>query len=383
MKNIFKKSAEQYLRKLLLQADVIINGDRSWDIQIKNRNFFSRVMLQGSLGLGESFVDGWWDCHSLDQFFFKILHKRLHRKMIVDLSAIFNDLKARLFNFQNRRRAFKVGEHHYDAGNDLFQKMLDENMVYSCGYWKNADNLDQAQYDKLDLICRKLKLTRGMRFLDIGCGWGSLLIHAARHYGVEAVGITVSKEQLKLAQQRCSDFPVDIKLKDYREITGQFDAIASVGMFEHVGYKNYTAFFKVIERCLKQNGLFLLQTMASNRSHHTCDPWFDKYIFPNGMLPSISQMSSAVEDKFVMEDWHNLGVDYDKTLMAWYRNFEAGWSSLKRRYSNRFFRMWKYYLLSLAGAFRARHLQVWQIVLAPNENAAEYKSIRCPECILV
>ncbi len=383
MKNIFKKSAEQYLRKLLLQADVIINGDRPWDIQLKNRNIYPRVMFQGSLGLGESFVDGWWDCHSLDQFFFKILHKRLHRKMIVDLSAIFNDLKARLFNFQNRRRAFKVGEHHYDAGNDLFQKMLDENMVYSCGYWKNADNLDQAQYDKLDLICRKLKLTRGMRFLDIGCGWGSLLIHAARHYGVEAVGITVSKEQLKLAQQRCADFPVDIKLKDYREITGQFDAIASVGMFEHVGYKNYTAFFKVIERCLKHNGLFLLQTMASNRAHHTCDPWFDKYIFPNGMLPSISQMSSAVEDKFVMEDWHNLGVDYDKTLLAWYRNFEAGWSSLKSRYSSRFFRMWKYYLLSLAGAFRARNLQVWQIVLTPNENAAEYKSIRCPECILV
>ncbi len=381
MKDIFKKSAEQYLRKLLRQADITVNGDRPWDIHIKNDRFYPRIIVHGSLGLGESYVENWWECEALDQFFFKILSSRMHREVITDVSTFISELKSRLFNFQNSQRAFEVGEHHYDAGNDLFQLMLDEKMVYSCGYWKDADDLDQAQEDKLDLICRKLKLYRGMHLLDIGCGWGSLVAHAARHYGVKATGVTISKEQVKLARQRCSNLPIDIRLQDYREISGQFDAISSVGMFEHVGYKNYPTFINVVESSLKQSGLFLLQTIGTNRPNHTCDPWFNKYIFPNGMLPSISQMSSAIEDKFVMEDWHNLGVDYDRTLMAWYRNFEKGWAKIKANYSSRFFRMWQYYLLSLAGAFRARHLQIWQIVLTSKENVEKYKSVRCSGCL--
>ncbi|MEE4165524.1 MAG: cyclopropane fatty acyl phospholipid synthase, partial [Desulfocapsaceae bacterium] len=250
-------------------------------------------------------------------------------------------------------------------------------------YWKEADTLEKAQQDKLDIICRKLKLSKRMRLLDIGCGWGSLIHHAARHYGVEAVGITVSTEQADYAEQRCRGLPVTIILQDYRNLTGQFDAIASVGMFEHVGYKNYPTFMQVVRRCLKKNGLFLLHTIGSNRTQIRCDQWFDKYIFPNGMLPAIVQIGDALEGNFVMEDWHNLGVDYDRTLMAWYQNFEKNWNKIKSGYSESFFRMWRYYLLSLAGGFRARHMQVWQIVASPKGNVKGYTSVRCPECVAV
>ena len=382
MMNIFTKSAENYFKNLLLQADVIINGDRPWDICITNRRTYSRILLKGSLGLGESYLDKWWECEKLDQFFFRILRSKLHQKKIRDLSSLFNTCKARIFNHQNRRRAFTVGEHHYDAGNDLFQLMLGKNMVYSCGYWKSACDLEQSQHDKLDLICRKLKLTKGMRLLDIGCGWGSLVCHAARHYGVKAVGITVSKEQVRFGQEKCAGLPIEIRLQDYREISGQFDAISSVGMFEHVGLRNYSQFFKVVKKCLDKHGLFLLQTIASNRSGIICDPWFDKYVFPNGMLPSLAQMSDAVEGVFLMEDWHNLGIDYDRTLMSWYNNFESSWNVLRKKYSQRFYRMWRYYLLSLAGAFRARHLQVWQIVFSPLGDVKGYGSIRCHNCFV-
>ena len=308
------------------------------------------------------------------------MHNNLHRKIISNLPTFFKKIKSRIINNQSSNRAFQVGEEHYDLGNDLFELMLDENMIYSCGYWKQADSLGEAQMSKLDMICRKLRLSPGMRFLDVGCGWGGLLHYAARYYGVKAVGVTVSKEQAKVAQERCSDLAVEVHIKDYREIKGNFDAIASVGMFEHVGYKNYSHFMQVVNRCLKENGLFLLHTIASNRTQFNCDPWFDKYIFPNGMLPSIAQIGTAIEGYFIMEDWHNLGVDYDKTLMAWYRNFEGNWEKAKIKYSERFFRMWRYYLLAMAGSFRARHMQVWQIVFSPKGNVQEYTSVRCPDC---
>jgi cyclopropane-fatty-acyl-phospholipid synthase len=381
MRKFLRKSAEDYVKKLLLHADVVVDGDRPCDIKVKNSDFYRRVILQGSLGLGESYVEGLWECEALDQLFYKILRADLRSKAVANLPDVFNMIKARVFNCQSRRRAFQVGEEHYDTGNDLFEIMLDSSMAYSCGYWKEADTLEKAQQDKLDIICKKLKLSRGMRLLDIGCGWGSLIHHAAQHYGVEAVGITVSPEQAAYAEERCSALPVKIILQDYRSLTGQFDAIASVGMFEHVGYKNYPTFMQVVRRCLKKNGLFLLHTIGSNRTQIRGDQWFDKYIFPNGMLPAIVQVGSALEGNFIMEDWHNLGIDYDKTLMAWYQNFENKWDRIKTGYSESFFRMWRYYLLSLAGGFRARHMQVWQIVASPKGKLEGYTSVRCPECI--
>jgi len=375
-----QKSTEHFITDLFSQADIKINGNRPWDIRIKNDSFFDRVAACGSLGLGESYMDGWWECDALDQFFFKFLRNKLDRKEGITKPLIISQIKARIFNCQSRRKAFEVGEKHYDTGNDLFESMLDKNMAYSCAYWKDAENLDMAQDAKLDMICRKLQLAPGMRLLDIGCGWGSMIGYAARNYGVEAVGVTVSKEQAELARKRCEGLQVEIRLQDYREVKDTFDAIVSVGMFEHVGYKNYKTFMNVAKRCLKEEGLFLLHTIASNCTTRHCDPWFDKYIFPNGMLPSIKQLGKAMEKQFVMEDWHNLGVHYDKTLMAWNENFTNNWPDLKERYDNRFRRMWSYYLLSLAGGFRARHIQVWQVVLSPNGQIGGYTSLRCPEC---
>ena len=372
--------AEKYFTDHLAAADIEINGNRPWDIQVMDPRLYTRVLFKGSLGLGEAYMDGWWDCEALDDFFYKLLLCRFDKRVRFATSMVGNVLKSIIFNRQNKRKAHEVGEEHYDAGNDLFEVMLDPRMVYSCGYWENASNLSEAQEAKLDMICRKLKLEPGMRLLDIGCGWGSLVEYAARNYQVTAVGLTISKNQAKLAKNRCAGLPVTIVLADYRELEGVYDAVASVGMFEHVGYKNYRKFMKVVKRCLKEEGLFLLHTIASNTTKHNCDPWFDKYIFPNGMLPSIKQLGSAIEELFVMEDWQNIGTHYDQTLLAWYNNFEQNYHQLKDRYSGRFFRMWRYYLLCVAGVFRARQMQVWQLVLSPRGLAGGYRSMRCANC---
>jgi cyclopropane-fatty-acyl-phospholipid synthase len=284
--------------------------------------------------------------------------------------------KARLFNPQKPSRAFEVGRRHYDIGNDLYGCMLDRRMTYSCGYWKEADNLDDAQEAKLDLIFAKLALEPGMRLLDIGCGWGGALQYAVERYGIEAVGITVSENQAALARERCAGLPVEIRLQDYRDMNERFDRVLSIGMFEHVGYKNYRAFMRIVRNSLDGDGLFVLQTIGRNFSGATIDPWIERYIFPNSMLPSAKQIAVAAEELFVLEDWHGFGPDYDRTLMEWHRNFEAGWKRLRESYDERFHRMWRYYLLSCAGAFRARKTQLWQIVFSPEGVPGGYRSPR-------
>jgi cyclopropane-fatty-acyl-phospholipid synthase len=271
------------------------------------------------------------------------------------------------------RRAWQVGEAHYDLGNDFYQKMLDSRMTYTCGYWENATDLEAAQEAKLDMICRKLDLKPGQRVLDIGCGWGSFMGFAAEHYGVECVGVTISREQAAHGQKLCEGLPVEFRLTDYRNLDEKFDHIASIGMFEHVGHKNHHAFFDVARRCLKEEGLFLLHTIGKNRRDSTPDPWIDRYIFPNGDLPSLDRISVAVEDQFIIEDVHNFGADYDKTLMAWNENFQAAWPELSNRFDERFKRMWEYYLQACAGAFRSREIQLWQLVLSPDGVPGGYR----------
>jgi len=363
-------------QKLLDLAGVKINGSNPWDIQIKNENFYQRVLAQGSLGLGESYMDGWWDCDQLDEFFTKVLSAKLDLKIKQDWKLIFNLIFWRVFNQQSAKRAFTIGEKHYDIGNDLYQIMLDKRLVYTCAYWKNAADLDQAQENKLDLVCRKINLQPGQTVLDIGCGWGSFARFAAEKYKAKVVGITVSQEQMALAQELCQGLPVEIRLQDYRDLNEKFDHIISLGMFEHVGYKNYRQYMKIVHNCLKDNGLFLLQTIGGNRSVKETDPWIEKYIFPNSMLPSVAQIGAASNDLFVLEDWHNFGTYYDQTLMAWYQNFITGWDKIKANYNERFFRMWTYYLLCCAGTFRACKSQLWQIVLSKNGTKGGYESIR-------
>ena len=365
------------VKDLLSLAEIEINGRNPWDIQVYDERFYKRVITEAELGLGESYMDNWWDAEKLDEMIFRIVRAELHKKVKGNLKVALQLIGFYLINMQARHRAFIIGERHYDLGNDLFQNMLDKRMNYSCAYWKDATNLDEAQENKLELICKKLYLKPGMRVLDIGCGWGAFGKYAAEKSGVEVVGITVSKEQVILGQELCKGLPVEFRLQDYRDINEKFDRIVSVGMFEHVGYKNYREYFRIVERNLKDDGLFLLHTIGSVRSSKSTDAWTHKYIFPNGMLPSIAQIAQAVEDIFVIEDLHNFGADYDKTLMAWYNNFNNNWYKIKDKYGERFYRMWKYFLLSSAGAFRARNkIQLWQIVFSKKGVLGGYSSIR-------
>jgi cyclopropane-fatty-acyl-phospholipid synthase len=342
---------------------------------VHDENLFTRVLAEGTLGLGEAYMDGWWDCQALDQFFHRVLRARLDDH-IHPWRAATAVVVAKVINLQKPSRAYEVGRRHYDIGNALYSRMLDRHMQYSCGYWRGAETLDEAQEAKLDLICRKLRLEPGMRLLDIGCGWGGLLQYAAETYGVTGVGLTVSEQQAALARERCAGLPVEVRLEDYRVLDEPFDRIASVGMFEHVGYKNYRTFMETAHRCLAPDGLLLLHTIGGLRSAATSDPWILKYIFPNSMLPSAAQLAEASEGLFVMEDWHNFGDCYDPTLMAWHRNVEEAWPDLRERYDERFRRMWRYYLLSCAGSFRARRNQLWQVVYSPRGVPGGYDAPR-------
>lgn len=353
---------ETIITGLLNQSGIEINGNAPWDLHVSNPLFYERALSEGSLGLGESYMDGWWDCAALDELVNRMLRARLDQKIKNNFRLALDMLSASLFNRQSARRALEVGKRHYDLGNDLYRAMLDKRMTYSCGYWKQAVTLDEAQEAKLDLVCKKIGARPGMRILDIGCGWGSFAKFAAEKYGASVVGITISKEQLALGTELCRGLPVELRFQDYRQVTGTFDAVISIGSFEHVGAKNYGAYMQMVDRCLKPDGVSLIHTIGANFSLKTGEAWTDKYIFPNGVLPSIAQLGKAMEDQFVMEDWHNIGPDYDRTLMAWDANFEKAWPDLQKDYDQRFYRMWRYFLLSSAGGFRARTQQLWQIV---------------------
>ncbi len=381
-----RDSLEKWARQTMALAQVEVNGSQPWDIQVHDPRWYGRVMAGGSLALGQSYMDGWWDCQALDQFFHRLLLARLEEQVKPSLGQAWSWLLARLTNRQSAARADLVAKAHYNLGNELFAEMLDQDMNYSCAWWEDGcADLEQAQQSKLRLICQKLLLKPGMRLLDIGCGWGGLARFAASQYGAKVLGVTVSQPQAQLASQRCQGLPVEIRLQDYRELRGRFDRVVSVGMFEHVGYKNYRAFMRVAAQCLKQNGLLLLHTIGRNDSAVQADRWISTYIFPNGMLPSARQIAKASEGLFVLEDWHSLGPHYDHTLMAWQRNFQSAWPQLQKTRQDldeRFRRMWTYYLLSCAGAFRARSIQLWQVVLSPRGMEGGYhpwRSIGPPE----
>lgn len=357
-------------------AGITINGNESWDLHIHNEQFYQRVLRDAGLGLAEVYMEGWWDCQRIDLMIARVIEANIQEKLKNNFRFSFQLLIANFFNLQTKKRALQVGMKHYDLGNDLFQIMLDSTMNYTCGYWKNAEKLEQAQLAKLDLACRKLMLKPGMRLLDIGCGWGGLAKYAAENYGVSVVGITISQQQCDRAKEECKDLPIEIRFQDYRDLNEQFDRVVSLGMFEHVGYLNYRTYMQIVHNCLTEDGIFLLHTVGSNISTTHANPWITKYIFPNGMLPSISQIGTAAEKLFVMEDWHNFGVDYYKTLMSWHHNFNEGWSTIKGNYDIRFFRMWNYYLLSCAGSFRARDNQLWQIVFSKQGIKEHYEAPR-------
>ncbi len=359
------KDAKDVVVGLLDLAGIQINGSRPYDIQVHDERLYKRVLHETALGLGESYMDGWWDCEQLDEMITRLMLADLESKVTGDWKIALHLLQSKILNLQTKNRSWQVGRQHYDVGNELYERMLDKRMNYTSAYYRNADNLDDAQEAKLDLICRKLNLEPGMTVLELGCGFGSFAGYAAEKYGAEVTGYTVSKNQYEYAKERYKDLPVKFYLDDYRSATGKYDRVISIGMMEHVGYKNYRNYMKFALEHLNEDGYAFIHTIGRNDSATTANAWLTKYIFPNGVLPSIAQLGEAMENIFVMEDWHNFGEDYDKTLLAWHQKFNDAWPDLKEKYGERFRRMWNYYLLSSAGGFRSRQTQLWHIVLTP------------------
>jgi cyclopropane-fatty-acyl-phospholipid synthase len=370
-------SAERTIRILLAEAGIEPGGANPWDIRVHNPDLYVRVLSLGSLGLGEAYLDGWWDSDDLAGFFYRVTRSGVSRR-VRPAWLLLSYLKERVLNMQSRRRSWKVARQHYDLGNDLYEAMLDPYMQYTSGYWKDAGSLAEAQRAKLELVCRKLRLEKGMRVLDTGCGFGGFAKYAAEHYGVEVYGVTLSQRQAAYGRELCTGLPVTIEVKDYRDVAvTDFDRVASIGIMEHVGTKNYRSYLEQMAGCLPEQGLMVLHTIGSELSNKITDRWIAKYIFPNSVLPSVAELSAAAEQVLVLEDWHNFGDSYAKTLHAWHDNCERAWDRLPAgRYDERFKRMWRYYLLSCAGAFAARSIHLWQLVFSKRGVVGGYDAPR-------
>jgi cyclopropane-fatty-acyl-phospholipid synthase len=331
----------QALTDLLATADIKFNGQNDWDIQVKHESFYDRLIKDGSLGLGEAYMDGWWECKDIEGLVFRLLSNNIHTKynQVINKGNFFDILKIK---FNPNVDPYEIGRKHYDNGNDLYEAMLGPTMTYSCGYWKDAKTLDEAQTAKFELICRKLHLQEGMTVIDIGCGWGGLLAYMVDKYQVIATGLTVSAEQKKFIDEKYQNRNITVHLMDYQEFcqvtTEQYDRVVSVGMFEHVKKHDYTNYMKCSHSLLKDNGYFLLHTIGNKQNSNINDDWLGTYIFPNGEIPAASQLIGASESIFILEDWQNFGLYYETTLLAWEKNFEQSWPSLKDKYGDRFYR---------------------------------------------
>jgi len=341
----------------------------------------------GMYELGESYIRGEWESSDLTQALYGLFTNDPHYDVRFSkysprfLSYVVWD---RLRNAQTGEGAYEVARLHYDLGNDLFAAMLDrETMSYTCGYWNKAATLEEAQIAKIDLLCRKLGLQPGMRVLDIGCGWGNFAHYAASRYGVSVVGLTVSTEQAALARERCAGLDVEIVLEDYQNYSGTFDRIVSIEMIEAVGRKNMASYFAMVERCLRDRGLFGLQVISAESFSRYSVPaldqyilWLQKRIFPNGYLPTLPQLIRPARVALVIEDLHNFSADYAKTLYAWRERFESGWPALKESYGEPFRRMWLYYLQGCEALFQARMVQLYQIVYSKSGVPGGYTTVR-------
>ena len=296
-------------------------------VKVHEERLYDRILKYRNLGVGESYMEGWWDCDKLDDFVFQVQRQQIGPKIKwgwwTYIRWFLLYLWSWICNLQNVEKSKEVGVSHYDLGEELYEKMLDKNMVYSCGYWEDGINtLDEAQEAKMDVICQKLGFKEGMEVLDIGCGWGGFAKYAAEKYKVTVCGITISQDQLNYAYQVNKTDKTDFQFLDYRDLLSEptyktrFDRVVSIGMIEHVGSQNYGVFMEVVEHVLKPEGLGLIHTIGGRQPKLLADPWFNKYIFPNSVLPTLSQLCAATEGKsFVIEDIHNFGACYDKTLM--------------------------------------------------------------------
>jgi cyclopropane-fatty-acyl-phospholipid synthase len=361
----FDRITELPVRRALAAADIEIDGHRPWDIRVNDPAFYLRMMPNPAFQIGQTYMDGMWDCDAIDEMVFKLIASRVYAQH--EKGGVFHlrNALARVRNMQSRARAGEVALAHYDLDLDLYRGMLDETLTYTCAYWDAPGaTLADAQRAKLRLICDKLELKPGQTLLDIGCGFGGLAAFAAEHYGVKTLGVTNSQQHCTVARTL---YPhLELALMDYRELPAlgrRFDAVASVEMIEAVGPKNFTTYFDVVSQCLAPRGAFLLQSFISPASRFVCNEWFDRYIFPNGVVPSFPQLHAASAMTFgAPTDVHELGLHYPSTLLAWDRNLRATWPRLRSRNDERFRRMWHFYLTSLAGVFRAEDLRLCQVL---------------------
>lgn len=342
---------------------------------IHNANTYDRILTFGALGFCEAYMEGWWDEENGQLF---ELLGLLNRNHVIDkarenitipliLQVVKQRLKTLPILIQNSR---KNVQHHYDLGNEFYRIFLDPTMTYSCGYrLQETDSLEQMQLQKYDLICRKLELQPGESLIDIGCGWGGMLIYAAEHYGVSGTGITLSVEQARLAQERIEQRGlsdrIQILLKDYREVQGQYDKLVSIGMFEHVGKGNFMTFMQKSAELLTPQGIGLLHTITTE-SNERNGAWVDKYIFPGGYAPQFHELTQALwATKLVVAHCENLKPHYAETLKRWAQNFMGNRTqiaALDPAYDERFLRMWHMYLQSFEASFRYGNLQVYQLL---------------------
>lgn len=370
--------ARELFEALFRKADLTVGTNDGYDVVVRDPHVYSRWLTSGSLGLGETYMDGGWDSPHLDVVFAKLqrLSATEKRKLFRSWQTVALVAASRAANRQSERRATMVTQGHYDLGNDFFAAWLDEQMMYSCAIWEDGDDLAAAQRRKLDTVARKLRLDRGMRVLDVGCGWGGAARYLAESYGVHVTAVNIAQEQLARARAHCQGANVEVHECDYRQLRARFgersfDAVYSIGMIEHVGWKNYPRYMDETSGLLREGGRSLIQTIGATRSlTQVADPWLDRYIFPNGMLPSIAQLASAAERRLVMEHVENFGPHYDRTLMAWDQRFSAYIAKGNHNHTPRFVRMWHYYLLSCAGMFRSRASQLWQLVLSREPGRA-------------
>lgn len=324
-----------------------------------------------SIALGEAYMDGNLEIEgdlyfALDHFLGQM------GKFQTDESA----LKKLIHSSLEKKNQKKEVQSHYDIGNDFYKLWLDETMSYSCGYFQHEnDTLYQAQVNKVEYILKKLHLKEGMSLLDIGCGWGYLLIRAAKEYGISGMGITLSEEQFKEFQRRIEEEHLEgqltVKLLDYRDLPqyGQkFDRVVSVGMVEHVGRENYQLFMECVKKVLKPGGLFLLHFISALKEH-AGDPWIKKYIFPGGVVPSLREMlSCAAENDFHTMDVENLRLHYNRTLLCWKKNFEEHVGEVEKMFDERFVRMWDLYLSACAATFHNGIIDLHQVLFTNGIN---------------
>lgn len=369
-------NAELAVRKLAEFAGI---PDTAFDhLQVVDKSAWYDIITKQNLGIAESYMHGKVEI-DLVPFFTTLLNgtaigtrrKETSFVHVIDALNAPMQLSARLFNQQTRERSTRVTKQHYDAGNDLYEVMLGPSMSYTCAYWRNANNLDEAQTAKFDLVRRKLELRPGMKVVDLGMGWGTAAAYMHQHGNVDVTGVSLSEEQVKWAQAHLVKPGLRFIFSDYRdhcddpEYAGAYDRVYSIGMLEHVGFHNHWSFFKCIKKLLKPDGLAVVHTIGEPDPVPVMDPFLDTYIFPGAVIPALSGLTSAFENDFILEDFQNFGHDYSKTLAAWHINAQKFFEKNPGAYSQEFQRMWNYYLKICEVLFDLRINQLWHFVLSP------------------